>query len=99
MIVYEVNLNVDQDIAADYLLWLKHHMQEMLQHQGFVSAELYEVMDENPDQQKWCCHYLLKDQQSLDDYLQNHAASMRNDGIQRFGDRFSASRRIMQTEV
>jgi hypothetical protein len=43
-----------------------------------------------------CCHYRLRDADALDAYLREHAASMREDGLRRFGDGFIAERRILQ---
>jgi hypothetical protein len=33
---------------------------------------------------------------SLNDYFIHHAERMRNDGIQRFGDKINASRRVLE---
>ena len=41
-----------------------------------------------------CAVYHLRSQSDLDNYLANHAAHMREDGIKRFGQKFSASRRV-----
>jgi hypothetical protein len=40
-------------------------------------------------------HYRLRDAAALDAYLERHAARMRAEAIERFGARFSASRRVL----
>ena len=39
MVIYEVNLAVDAEIAAAYRAWLAPHIGEVLEVPGFVSAE------------------------------------------------------------
>ena len=36
-VVYEVNLTVRQEVAAEYCDWLKHHIVEMMKIDGFLS--------------------------------------------------------------
>ena len=40
-------------------------------------------------------HYRLTDEESFERYLRERAPSMRQEGIDRFGSKFSASRRVM----
>jgi hypothetical protein len=94
MIVYEVNLTVDADIADEYAAWLDSHIQEILTIDGFTAAEWFDVEAEG-EQSHWCVHYYLHDRASLERYFANHAERMRADGLNRFGGRFSASRRIL----
>jgi quinol monooxygenase YgiN len=98
MIVYEVNIAVDTAIADAYRSWLQSHVAEMLALPGFTGAEVFEVVVSPPDpaQQSLCVHYRLRDQAALDDYLREHAARMRADGVSRFGDRFRATRRVLR---
>lgn len=96
MVVYEVNLDVDAAIAADYRGWLDAHVQDMLALPGFVSAQVFEVAEPvEAGRAGYCVHYRLRDAAVLDAYLREHAARMRADGAARYGDRFRASRRVM----
>lgn len=96
-IIYEVNLVVDSDIVTEYRSWLSTHVQEMLALPGFLGARILETSEpENVDTQTtFCTQYELVDQAVLDEYFRVHAGRMRADGISRFGDRFSASRRVL----
>ncbi len=95
--LYEVTLRVDAAIAADYRAWLDHHVRQMLALPGFLDARVSRVDEPAPGAGEvvFCCHYRLRDAAALDDYLREHAARMRADGVARFGDRFSASRRVL----
>ena len=98
-VLYEVNLEVDTEIVEAFDAWLQEHVQEMLQLPGFVSASILrdEPSESGPGASVGrTCQYFLQDRPALDTYLEKHATRMRQAGIDRFGDRFRASRRILQ---
>ena len=97
-VVYEVNLDVDTGIEADYRTWLRGHVAQMLALPGFVDARTAEVLDPPPAPGRvvFCVHYRLRDEAALQAYFDRHAAGMRGDGVARFGDRFRASRRVLR---
>ena len=97
MVVYEVNLQVDAAIEPEYRAWLAEHVREMLALPGFVDAAVYDVREPvEPGRIGWCVHYRLRDAAALEAYLREHAPRMREAGITRFGNRFSATRRVLR---
>ncbi len=98
MIAYEVYLMVDDALRGDYLAWLRAHIGEMLAFEGFVDATLAEVTEPAPPPGRFalCVRYRVRDAASLQAYFDRHAPRMRAEGIARFGDGFSARRRILQ---
>jgi antibiotic biosynthesis monooxygenase (ABM) superfamily enzyme len=99
MIVYEVNIGLRADIYADYRAWLAPHVAEILAVPGFVSAEIFEVLDPAPAEGRRALSvcYRLADQAALDRYLVEHAPRLREDGVRRFGGAFAATRRVLRT--
>lgn len=96
-VVYEVNLDVEAGIAAEYRAWLDRHIAQILALPGFVSAQLMEVREPvEAGRSAWCVHYRLRDAAALDAYLQDHAPRLRAEGVARFGERFRASRRVLR---
>jgi len=95
MIVYEVRVDVDAAVAAEYREWLGAHVREILAIPGFTGAELYR---EDPDagHAVFTVRYHLNDRTALASYLSEHAPRLRADGVARFGDRMRASRRVME---
>jgi antibiotic biosynthesis monooxygenase (ABM) superfamily enzyme len=97
VIVYEVNLDVRAEVYPDYRAWLAAHVAEILALPGFVSAEVFEVRDPAPAEGRrllTIC-YRLADQAALERYFAEHAPRMREDGKRRFGDAFTATRRVL----
>jgi hypothetical protein len=97
VIVYEVNLDVREDIYADYRAWLAAHIGEILALPGFVAAEIFDVRDPAPapGRRALTVSYRLADQASLERYFAEHAPRLRADGERRFGGAFTATRRVL----
>lgn len=101
MIVYEVNLDIRADIYAAYRAWLGEHVAEMLALPGFVSADIFERYDPAPDDGRrvLTVHYRVTDEAALARYLAEHAPRMREAGLRRFGDAFTATRRVLRPSI
>ncbi|WP_440617436.1 DUF4286 family protein [Cysteiniphilum sp. 6C5] len=98
MIKYEVTLYVSKEIYTVFFQWLKHHAAEMLKYKGFISAKLYQQLECEDNNKVFVACYKLETLEHLNDYLKNHAQAMREDGVRRFGDKFSATRRVLALE-
>lgn len=110
MIIYEVNVTVEADAANEYGAWMREHVREMLQLDGFEAAALY-LRDPDADAAKeqdpadgplgdrrWTVHYHLRDRAALKSYLDDHASRMRKEGTDRFEGRFTADRRVLEKQ-
>jgi antibiotic biosynthesis monooxygenase (ABM) superfamily enzyme len=96
-VVYEVSVEVDASIRADYLQWLEAHVAEILALPGFTGADVFEVVDPAAgDALGVCMQYRLVDADALATYLREHAPRLRADGVARFGTRMRARRRVMR---
>jgi hypothetical protein len=60
-----------------------------------VPTEIREAAASSIPTRMYCIQYRLRDRESLTAYLDGHAEAMRQDGIERFGAQFAATRRIM----
>lgn len=100
MILYEVNLDIDAEIASEYLAWLDAHMREIRALPGFLGAELFDDAERSGAQQRsLCVQYRLGSAADLDAYLRDHAPRLRADGQARFGGRFRATRRVLERRL
>jgi hypothetical protein len=94
-VIYEVNLEADAAIEAAFDTWLRDHIADMLQLPGFRSAEILGDSAAPPGRIRRTVQYRLADQASLDEYLREHAPRMRAQGLARFGEQYSADRRVL----
>ncbi|MEZ5894112.1 MAG: DUF4286 family protein [Parvularculaceae bacterium] len=91
-VMYEVIVKVAPDAREAYLAWLRPHVQEMLGFDGFLSADIFTNTE---DDCEITSLYRLENRAAMDAYLAGPAQRMRADGAARFGDKISASRRIL----
>lgn len=99
MILYEVNLTLDHDIAPEYELWLDGHIRDILALPGFLNARVFRA--DPPEggvtgRVYYVIQYHLRTRADLESYFSLHAARFRQDCRDRFEGRFSAWRRIME---
>ena len=93
-VIYEVNLVPEPAIEGQFDEWLHEHVREMLALPGFIDATISrEEQEDGPAART--VHYELQDREALEQYLAEHAPRMRQHGIDRFGERFTATRRIL----
>ena len=98
-LVYEVNIDLDAAVEADYRAWLRRHVDEILALPGFIGAQVFDAIDPPPAPGRiaLCVHYRLADEAALQAYFDQHAARLRADGVARFGGRFGAARRVLRS--
>ena len=93
--VYEVSIRfTNPSIREQYIKWLSvRHIQEVLQFDGFVSADLLKEVNSDDIVVK----YILESPQVYDAYnMSDTAKRLREEAIDVFGkDSFTASRRIL----
>jgi hypothetical protein len=96
-VVYEVNIDLDATVRAEYLAWLRVHVDEICALPGFLGASILEVTDPpaGDGRHSLCVQYRLSGPAALGAYLADHAPRLRADGEARFGGRFTASRRVL----
>jgi len=95
-LIYEVTLTIEHDIVDTFDGWLANHVEEMLAIPGFVSAKVFALDDDEDGNAQRVTQYILESEGHLDSYLADRSAEMRQSGIDRFGDQFSATRRILR---
>ncbi|GAB3389999.1 DUF4286 family protein [Lysobacter fragariae] len=97
-VTYEVNVDLDEAIRADYLAWLAGHVEEILALPGFTGATILEVADPPAaaGRASLSMQYHLIGMDALEAYFRDHAPRLRADGVARFGERFRATRRVLR---
>jgi len=94
-VLYEVNLEADASIEGPFDTWLRDHIADLLQFEGFRSAEILDDRTAPPGRVRRIVQYRLRDQAALDSYVANQAPRMRAQGVEKFGDRFTTERRVL----
>jgi hypothetical protein len=67
----------------------------MLRFDGFERAVWNRLDPDEAGRPRWSIHYYVADAKRLEAYLDEHAREMRQHGLDRFGGRFTAARRVL----
>ncbi len=94
MVIYEVNLRIENEVAEDAAVWLRRHIRQMLGMEGFRRATWY-FRNSDADCQQWTMVYQVENWRHLERYLETEANAMRKEASDRFGDRIQADRRVL----
>lgn len=93
MILYEVHLKVKESLLEVFKAWLESHKKEMLETGLFVSAHIFENVEEK---NSLLASYKLKTKEDLETYLKEWAPRLREDGEKRFPEGFEARRKVYE---
>ena len=93
MIIYNVTANIDDSIHEEWLTWIKEHIPQVLATGKFTEAKLTKVLvEEEMGGVTYSIQYRAKSREDLDNYYQNDADKLRNEGLNKFADKMLAFR-------
>ena len=94
MIIYNVTVNVDESIHADWLNWMQNkHINDVLKTGLFLKAKLVKVLvEEEMGGTTYAVQYFTDSRAKLEDYYLNHAPRLRQEGLVLFADKMLAFR-------
>ena len=98
MIIYNVTVQVEKEIAAQWLHWLKHeHIPDLMNTGCFTNYQIVKLLDVDESEAiTYAIQYYASSRELLDKYLDDHAAAVRKKGVEKWGERFVAFRTIME---
>ncbi len=94
-VLYEVSLEADAAIAGPFDTWLRDHVADVLQSDGFKSAEILDDDSTPPGRTRRIVQYRLRDRAALDRYLATQAPQLEAAGRALFGDRYASAARVL----
>ena len=88
MIIYNVTINITEEIHDAWLLWMNNqHVPEVMATGKFLSARLVRVhVDQPMDTIVFAAQYVCKDKATLEQYYLEDAPKMRQKGLELWGD-------------
>ncbi|HSY77358.1 MAG TPA: DUF4286 family protein [Bacteroidia bacterium] len=97
MILYNVTINVDDDIHHKWLEWMqKEHIPEMLSTGLFTGYRMSRLLDVDDGGTTYSIQYSCHSLKEYHTYKEKHAPHMQQEGIKRFQDKFTAFRTLME---
>jgi hypothetical protein len=98
MLIYNVTIQIEKEIAAQWLHWLMHeHIPDVMNTGCFVDHQIVKLLDADESETlTYAIQYRAANREILDKYLNEHAPALRKEGTKKWGERFVAFRTIME---
>lgn len=98
MIIYNVTIKVEPQIADEWVAWMKEeHIPELMNTGLFVDYRLNHLLEqEESEGVTYTAQYFCDSMEHYNNYISEHAPLMRERGIKRFGNKFIAFRTVME---
>lgn len=98
MVVFEVTFAVPVEHSIVFESWFKEHVREVLLTDGFESASVFKVVENEkntPGCAEYCCQFHVASTEQLNYFFANIAPSLRAKRVRLFGDKIQPSRRVL----
>ncbi|MBV6478784.1 MAG: hypothetical protein HGGPFJEG_01541 [Ignavibacteria bacterium] len=97
MILYNVTVNVNEEIADEWLDWMKSkHIPDVMSTRLFTDYKIYKIITDD-EGSTFSVQYFLKSMDDYENYLKNFATALQSEHTERFRDKFAAFRTIMES--
>ena len=98
MIIYNVTVKVDNDVADAWVAWMKSaHMADLMDTGLFIDCRLCWLLEQDETEGvTYAAQYFLEGMDQYNEYIDNHAVIMREKGFKMFGGKFAAFRTVME---
>ncbi|HRW76440.1 MAG: DUF4286 family protein [Saprospiraceae bacterium] len=97
MLIYNVTIQVEQSVAADWLEWMQQvHIPEVLQSGLFTSHQLCRLLDDHPDVVTYAVQYHCPGMKEIQRYQEEFAPGLQAAHRQRYEGRFVAFRTLLE---
>ena len=97
MVVYNVTINIDNDVHDEWLKWMKKiHIPEVMQTGFFIENKMLKVLVEEPAGTTYSIQYTAANMKDYEEYRDKHAPSLQKKVTDKFLGKFVAFRTLLE---
>ena len=98
MILYNVTIKVNNEVAGAWVQWMKtEHMADLMNTGLFTDCRLYRLLEQDEtDGVTYSAQYFCASMELYNTYIEKYAQNMRDKGNKLFGGKFVAFRTVME---
>ena len=98
MIIYNVTINIDHSAHDEWLQWMKDiHIPEVMDTGLFVENRMLRLIgDEQSGGTTYAIQYTCRTMEDYETYREKHAPALQQKTLERFRDRFTAFRTLLE---
>lgn len=97
MIIYNVTVNIDDDVHDEWLVWMKEvHMPDVMNTGFFLESRISRVLIKEESGTTYAVQYTARTMADLEEYQRDHAPRLQKDHQDKYGNKFVAFRTLME---
>lgn len=97
MIIYNVTINIEDDVREEWLQWMKEsHIPKVMKTGLFIENRICKLLSETEVGTTYAIQYTCKSMDDYTTYQQEHAPRLQQEHTQRYKDRFVAFRTLLE---
>lgn len=99
MIIYNVTANIDEEIHADWLIWMKSkHIPDVMNTGFFLEHKICKVLStqEGETGHTYAIQYFCNSLDDLNEYQEKEAQKLQQEHLSRYGNKVLAFRTLLE---
>lgn len=97
MYIYNVTVNIDEDIHSEWLQWMKStHVPDVMNTGCFVENKIVKVLHVNDEGHTYSFQYTFKEMKDIEKYQKEFAPALQADVKKKYGEKFTAFRTLLE---
>lgn len=97
MVLYNVTVNIDEDVHDEWLQWMKEvHIPDVMATGHFLENKICKILAESEGGVSYAIQYLCSDMDQLDTYQELHAPRLQKEHSARYEGKFVAFRTLLE---
>lgn len=97
MIIYNVTVNIENDVREEWLNWMKTiHMPDVMRTGYFLNSRVCKVLVDEEQGTTYSFQYTCANLKDLEEYQRLHSLRLQNEVAKRYANKFVAFRTILE---
>ena len=97
MFIYNVTVNIDESVHEEWLDWMKKaHVPDVMKSGCFTESRIIRVLHVNDTGHTYSFQYTFKHMSDIEKYQKEFAPALQADVKQKYGDKFTAFRTLLE---
>ena len=97
MFIYNVTVNIADDVHAEWLNWMKTvHMPDVMKTGYFIDSQILKVLYVDDEGHTYSIQYKFLEMEDIEKYQKEFAPKLQADHSEKFKDKYSAFRTLLQ---
>ncbi len=97
MIIYNVTVNIENDVREEWLQWMKEkHIPDVMQTGFFVENKICKVLVDEEQGTTYSIQYTCENMERLLEYQEVHAPRLQKEHSDKYANKFVAFRTVLE---